>query len=466
MEAFGTQVVWFKRDVRIHDHEPLTRAALSGPVLPLYICEPHVVWGNHDHDPRHWTFVREALTDLSSQLAARGAPLIVRIGNAVEIFEELRRAHNVIRVWAHEETGNLATFARDNDILQWAQTTGVVFTEIPQTGVIRRLSSRDEWGKIRSQRLAQPVVSPPVTITSIPNIHSDALPPASDPISQHRQRGGETRARELLQEFLDNKVEGYERNISSPITAWDSCSRLSPYLAYGCISSREVVNAIHKKKRHANSAELFSLDAFEQRLAWRDHFMQKLETRPIIETHSYFPEFDEMRHRVDQTKLEAWATGNTGYPFIDACLRALATTGWMNFRMRAMLVSFAAHDLWLPWQAFGSQLAKWFVDYEPGIHWSQVQMQSGTTSNVTLRLYNPVKQGKDHDPNGDFIRTWVPELRDLSADVIHEPWLHRDQLSESASSYRPPIVDHARASQLALREIDKTRKTLGLARRR
>lgn len=466
MAVTGAQIVWFKRDLRIRDHEPLARAAQAGPLIPLFVCEPNVVWGNHDHDPRHWAFTRECLEDLSAELSKRGAPLIVRVGDVVQIFDELRRNHDVTHVWAHEETGNLATFSRDRAVLSWARQHNVTLNEIPQTGVVRRLASRDDWGKIRAQRLSQPSVPLPQHIIPVENVHSEPLPQVFDPISAHRQRGGEKRAHEILSDFFSNRVEGYEKRMSSPITAWDGCSRLSPYLAYGCISSRDVLNAIKQQKKHATSSRHNSLDAFEQRVAWRDHFMQKLESNPNIEVHSYFPAFDDMRSRVDSKKLEAWITGRTGYPFVDACLRSLATTGWINFRMRAMLVSFAANDLWLPWQSFASQLAKWFVDYEPGIHWSQIQMQSGTTSNLTLRVYNPVKQGRDHDPDGVFIRTWVPELAHVSSEFIHEPWLHPAQLTGVAMDYPAPIVNHQRASQLAMREIDKTRAALGLARRR
>lgn len=462
----GVHIVWFKRDLRIYDHEPLARAALAGPVIPLYICEPNVVWSNHDHDSRHWAFVRESLQDLDNALTNLGSPLVIRCGNAVQILEELRDRHNVTHVWSHEETGNLTTFARDREVIAWAHSQRTTFTEIPQSGVVRRLKSRDDWGKLRAQRLSQSVVSPPQTITPVSDVHSEILPPANDPIHAYRQRGGESHARHLLTEFISHRVEGYETRISSPITAWDGCSRLSPYLAYGCISSREIMKMIQHHKKEASDARRFSLDAFEQRLAWRDHFIQKLESDPLIETHSYFPAFDEMRHRIDQQKLDAWIAGRTGYPFVDACLRSLAATGWINFRMRAMLVSFAANNLWLPWQSFGSQLAKWFVDYEPGIHWSQIQMQSGTTANMTLRMYNPVKQSHDHDPDGDFIRTWVPELTHLDNEAIHEPWRHPSQLTGDAKSYAAPIVNHHRTSQLALREIDKTRATIGLPRRR
>jgi len=466
MAGRQTQVVWFKRDLRLHDHEPLARAAQLGPVIPLYICEPQIVWSHHDHDLRHWAFVRESLEDLDRSLNARGGPLIVRIGDAVQVLEDISCKHNVGQIWAYEETGNLATFARDRAVQSWARSRDIAFTEIPQQGVVRRLASRDDWGKIRAQRYSQPVIPPPRHIDAVAEVHSEPLPVLQDPIGEFRQKGGESVAHSVLNDFLQHRIDGYESHISSPITAWDGCSRLSPYLAYGCISSHQILDAVKKNKRDAPSSTLFSLDAFEKRLAWRDHFMQKLESNPEIETSSYFEAFDNMRSRVDEQKLNAWITGRTGYPFVDACLRSLAATGWINFRMRAMLVSFAAYDLWLPWQSFASQLAKWFVDYEPGIHWSQVQMQSGTTSNVTLRVYNPIKQGLDHDPNGDFIRTWVPELAGVHSQFIHVPWKHLSQLDDRARSYVPPVVNHHHATQLALREIDKTRLRLGLARRR
>jgi len=210
---------------------------------------------------------------------------------------------------------------------------------------------------IRARRLSQSLVSAPQHIIPVTGVRSEEIPHVNDPISTHRQRGGESHARKLFGEFLSDRIEGYETRISSPITAWDGCSRLSPHLAYGCISSREIIKAIFEEKKHASNAKTFSLDAFEQRIAWRDHFMQKLESNPTIETCSYFSAFDDMRSRIDQHKLDAWIEGRTGFPFVDACLRSLAATGWINFRMRAMLVSFAANDLWLPWQSFASQLA-------------------------------------------------------------------------------------------------------------
>jgi deoxyribodipyrimidine photo-lyase len=196
--------------------------------------------------------------------------------------------------------------------------------------------------------------------------------------------------------------------------------------------------------------------SFAGRQHWHCHFMQKLEDEPRIEFENLHRAYDGLRPDVaDAKRLAAWSEGNTGFPFVDACMRALNQHGWINFRMRAMLMSFASYHLWLPWRESGLHLARKFVDYEAGIHWPQVQMQSGTTGINTVRIYNPLKQGYDQDPTGQFVRAHLPELASVPDAFIHEPW----RWERAASlTYPPPIVDNTAAARAARDALHGIRK--------
>jgi deoxyribodipyrimidine photo-lyase len=233
---------------------------------------------------------------------------------------------------------------------------------------------------------------------------------------------------------------------------------LSPYLTWGCLSIREVVQAIRETKKRGSRA-------IDSRLHWHCHFIQKLESEPELENREYHPQMTGIRTS-NRIFLEAWSQGLTGIPFIDACMRSLNNHGWMNFRMRAMLMSFASYQLWLPWQESGLCLARKFIDYEPGIHWTQCQMQSGTTAINTIRIYNPIKQGYDHDPQGIFIRTWVKELHGLPIKFIHEPWeidlfRQNDSSFVLGKNYPLPIVDPIISTKTARAKLKEIRNKPG-----
>ena len=163
--------------------------------------------------------------------------------------------------------------------------------------------------------------------------------------------------------------------------------------------------------------------------------------------------YDGLREHFNLDYLNAWKKGETGYPMVDACMRCLINTGWLNFRMRAMLVSFACNNLWIDWKIVAENLGPLFVDYEPGIHYPQVQMQAGITGINTVRIYNPIKQGIDHDPNGVFTKKWVPELKNIHKSIIHTPWLDQN------SKYLIPIVDEAISRRTAADKIYEVRRS-------
>jgi deoxyribodipyrimidine photo-lyase len=202
-------------------------------------------------------------------------------------------------------------------------------------------------------------------------------------------------------------------------------------------------------------------------LHWHCHFIQKLEAQPAIEFEDFHPFMRGLRC-TNAERLSAWSEGRTGVPFVDACMRALRAHGWINFRMRAMLMSFASYHLWLPWRDSGLHLARQFVDYEPGIHWSQCQMQSGSTAINTVRVYNPIKQGQDHDLKGEFIRTWLPELRMVPDVYVHEPWklslaAQRQAGLQLGVDYPLPMVEPALAAREAKQKIWAIRERSGFS---
>lgn len=477
--ALETHVVWFKRDLRTADHPPLTAAmdAVRGRpgarVLGLYVVEPSVVAAD-DHAARHWAATAEALVELRAALHVLGVTLVVRQGEVVDVLERWRAAWSrrgaVMVLWSHEETGNGVTFARDRAVGRWARTQGVAWTEFPAGGIVRGLRQRDGWARHWEAWMAGPSLPVPRPVPRGADRPGDAgeIPvvtgmAARDPACPGRQTATRAEAGAALASFLSYRGIHYARRMSSPLTAPDACSRLSVGLALGLLSLREVVQAVRAHLARAPDGGADALRAgaaraFLARLHWRSHFMQKLESEPAIEFRAFIPELDALREGPWTEEraewLAAWGEGRTGYPLVDACMRCLRQTGWINFRMRAMLVSFASYDLWLPWRQSGLVLARLFTDYEPGIHWPQVQMQSGTTGINTLRMYSPVKQSHDQDPGGRFIRTWVPELSQVPPAFIHEPWTMPSAVAAQAGvklgrDYPKPVIDHAEAVRRA-----------------
>ncbi|MFW5641518.1 MAG: FAD-binding domain-containing protein, partial [Roseicyclus sp.] len=275
-------------------------------------------------------------------------------------------------------------------------------------------------------------------------------------------RGGRAEAERLLGSFLAERGRDYRRAMSSPLGGETACSRLSPHLAWGTISGREAARAAAARRREARGTRegwTGAMRSFEARLAWRDHFMQKLEDAPRIETACLHPAYEGLRPREpDAARLAAWERGETGIPFVDACMRYLIHGGWLNFRMRAMLVAVASYHLWLDWRATGPHLARMFTDYEPGIHWPQVQMQSGTTGMNTVRIYNPVKQGMDQDPDGVFTRAWLPELAGVPDAFLQRPWDWEGAGRLLGARYPAPLVDPAAAARAAREKVWAVRR--------
>lgn len=475
------QLVWYKKDLRLYDHEVLARAMVDGPVIQVYVYEPEI-YEAEDFDPSHMVFINQSLKELHTKLKELGSGLILLKGRVPDVFETLHRKILFEKIWSHEETGNDITYKRDLRVAAWAEKQGVKWQEITQNGVVRRLKTRDGWSKNWYARMAKHLFEEPEHINCPEAVKSHpgygkvlTLKKLGLPNStiSDAQPGGEECAQSMLQSFLDERGMYYRKAMSSPVTAESSCSRLSPHITFGNISMKQISQAAKQRSeeikslslpKEERSAWLGSLQSFQGRLRWHCHFMQKLEDEPRIEFENMSKVYDGLREsEFNEDYFDAWCNGMTGYPMVDACMRALHKTGWINFRMRAMLVSFASYHLWLHWRRPALFLARKFLDFEPGIHYSQFQMQSGVTGINTIRIYSPSKQVLDHDPEGDFIKRYVPELEAVPSEFLANPEkmteMHQSLFGVNlGKDYPEPIVDHKVAVKEARDKVWAVRK--------
>ena len=462
-------LVWFKRDLRVLDHAPLAAAQSQHDALGLFIIEPDW-WQSPECDAIHVDFALGCLRELRVELAQRNMPLLVAVGPALEVLEKLHAEVGFTHVYSHEETGTGWSYQRDLKVAAWCRSQQVPWREFTQTGVVRLLRSRSGWAKRWQSRMDAPLILPNDSFNAAVSLDQPDLPTLANlglsPHGKTLQAAGEKAAQQTLQSFLQSRGQNYRKAISSPLSAQDGCSRLSPHLAFGTLSMRTVHQATEAAIASTNDRGLaYALRGFAGRLRWHCHFMQKLEDEPAIEFKNFARACDGLREdEFNPDYFAAWCAGQTGFPMVDACMRSLKATGWLNFRMRAMLVSFSSYHLWLHWREPGLFLARQFLDFEPGIHWSQMQMQSGTTGINTLRMYSPTKQAHDQDPEGLFIRRWVPELARVPLPYLAEPWKMDITVQRMVGcligvDYPAPVVNEKVALKLAKDRLYGLRQT-------
>jgi len=454
-------IYWLKRDFRLLDNQAL-RAGLDqvDHLSIIYMVEPSMLEAPETSE-FHIHAITGAYNDMRSKVTTAGGKMGWMHTETVAGFARLFEQQPFDALYSHEEIGVDRTYKRDIAVAQWCRENGVKWYEYRQTGVFRWLSDRDKRARLWREHYSEEIIAAPdaeeLKRLGIPDSYSEVrtdklvIDFADRVTSEHERRlqaVSESSAVQTLQSFLHERGIAYRGGISSPVTALTAGSRMSVHLAWGSMSGRVVYQRTQERRAELKDDDdpmakrwRSSLTAFTARLHWRDHFIQRLETEPQMEYEPLNSAYSEIVYDAPEEHVTAWYEGRTGFPMVDACVRCLRATGFINFRMRALLTSTACHVLHIDWKRLDPLMARLYTDYEPGIHLSQLQMQAAVVGINTIRVYSPHKQIIDQDPDATFIHEWIPELQEYSPIEIQA---HR---MDDLGLYPGQVVDYVSASK-------------------
>jgi len=443
-------LVWHRRDLRVRDNAALAAAARDGRPHPLFVFNPHFYRSDLICDARI-EFCHESLNSLDAAYRERGSRLAYAHGDPVSLLLDHLAAGTVDRIYYNADV--TAGYARERDRQLRAVDDATAFED---DAIVRDADEpRAGWrDNLKDYFEREPHDAP----TDLPDnrLPEDPTPAAIadrydvDGEKADRPTGGCDRARERLESFVAN-IANYVGGISPPAEAERRTSHLSPYLRFGCLSVRQ---AHRHAREHAAGGRARSL--FTERLAWNRHFTQKLQDNPALREVAINPVFRGMnRERHDEDREAAWKAGQTGFPLVDASMRALRETGWLNFRMRAMCASFFTYVLGCYWKRGADWFYRHLLDADPAINYAQWQMQSGLVGVHPLRVYDPRKQVRENDPEGAFVREYVPELRPFPTEYLDRPERAPEPVQQECGvligeDYPAPIVDFEARREAAL----------------
>jgi deoxyribodipyrimidine photo-lyase len=457
-----TVIHWFRRDLRVSDNVALSEAAKRAEtVIPVFIFEDAFRTGP-DVGAARLAFLLQSVESLRKNLAELGHTLVVRCGKSEEILPQLCKEANAQAVFANKRYEpyaqrrderiigilNAAGFGFElfKDAVVWEETEILTQAGKPYT-VFTPYSKAWKAKSIFAPRAKFPIRNPQ---SAIRNLESDSLPATPDeigfPLTQKIPPGGERVALELLHKFMAGPV--YEYGASRNFPAIDGTSNLSPHLRAGTIGIRTILAELKRAKEKAESGKrkaemLENCDIFLNELIWREFYLQVLHNFPHVIKGAFRPEYDQLKWSDDQEHFQAWCEGKTGYPIVDAAMRCLNATGTMHNRLRMIVAMFLTKDLLISWQWGERYFMKQLVDGDLAANNGGWQWSAGTGTDAApyFRIFNPVSQAEKFDPQGEFVRRWIPELKDFPDDEIHQPW--ENPLLLTKSKYPPRIVLHA-----------------------
>lgn len=440
-----------RRDLRLHDHPALHRArAEFDVVVPVFVLDDALLHGRYASSPRA-QFLFGCLRSLDEQLRERGSGLVLRRG-APE--HELPKLAEEVGARAVLWTSDVSPYAlrRDAAVTAALQERGV--RAVPNTGTYARDVSKvrkadghaftvfTPYWKTWERLAAREVVDAPRALAPLPaGLDRGELPVAGAHLAAPVCEPGEPAAREALRRWLDGPVDRYGDRHD---TLAGGTSVLSPYLRWGCLSAREC--EVRARRRTTPGA-----DAWVRQLAWRDFYASVLLEHPGNVRREFQPKFRSLAWHDDADALDAWKRGETGFPIVDAGMRQLAATGWMHNRARMVVGSFLTKDLHLDWRAGERHFAALLLDGEPAQNngnWQWIASTGVDPAPYFRRIFNPILQQQKFDPDGAYVRRWVPELAAVPGNRLAEPWTMTEAEQREAGcaiglDYPAPIVDHA-----------------------
>jgi len=418
-------IVWLKRDLRTKDHEPLYEAEKSKlDYIIIYLFEPTQM-SHHDSSERHHQFIYYSILEMNKSLAKYKRKVHIFNSNALKFFKFITERFKIETIFSYKESGTKISWDRDIKVASYLKSMKIKWKEFNNQGIIRGSKNRVGWDKNWFVYASSSLINNSYKTNNFNLKHTPFDFKINDfsylkNYPNYFQPPGERYALKYLNTFIKKRYKNYNFHISKPMDSRYSCGRISTYLSWGNISLRQVYQTIKNALNYKINKRIF--DSFLSRLKWRSHFIQKFEVDCSYEYLCVNRGYEKMTYQNDDLFLESWKNGQTGFPLVDASMRCLLKTGWLNFRMRAMLVSFLCHYLDQDWRRGVYHLAKLFLDYEPGIHYTQFQMQAGVTGINSIRIYNPIKQSIEKDPDGIFVKKWLPELSKINNKFIHQPW--------------------------------------------